>query len=140
MKHFTRAKAVQGGLLAAAALLVAGAAPAQAMAQQARPGNWLYFTVTQGDSRSGSTHSRLLLCSLPRQAHPRSADACAELEAVGGDVKAIQPRDVMCPMVYAPVTVKARGQWNGRPVSYTQTFSSACEMEAQTGAVFAMDN
>ena len=42
-------------------------------------------------------------------------------------------------MLYAPVTVQARGQWNGRPVEYRETFSNGCVMGARTGAVFALD-
>ena len=43
-------------------------------------------------------------------------------------------------LLYAPVTVQARGQWNGRPVEYRQSFSNTCLMEARTGAVFALES
>lgn len=136
MTDTTTAKAVRGGLLAAAALLVACAGPAEATAKG--PGDWLYLTVTRGDAHSGDTRGTLLLCDPPR-GHARAAEACAELDATGGDPRAIPLRDSFCPMVYAPVTVRARGQWHGRPVDYTETFSNACAMTARTGSVFALD-
>ncbi|WP_405868168.1 MULTISPECIES: SSI family serine proteinase inhibitor [unclassified Streptomyces] len=133
----TTAKAVRGGLLAAA-LLVAGAAPAQAAAQDFPPGNWLYLTVTKGDARSQHTHDTLLMCD-PPEGHTRAAEACTELAAADGDISRIPPKDLYCPMIYAPVAVHARGEWSGRKIEYTQTFSSSCFMGAHTGSVFALD-
>jgi hypothetical protein len=136
MTYTTTAKAVRGGLLTAAALLVACAGPAEAAAKS--PGDWLYLTVSRGEARSYDTRGTLLLCD-PPQGHARAAEACAELDATGGDLRALPPRDTFCPMVHAPVTVHARGEWHGRPVDYTETFSNACVMAASTGAVFALD-
>jgi hypothetical protein len=133
----TPAKAVRGALLAAA-LLLAAAPQAQAAPGPHLPGNWLYLTVTKGDSRSSDTRGTLLLCD-PPQGHARAAEACAELTAVDGDIGALPARDVMCPMVYAPVTVHARGQWSGREVDYVQTFPNGCALGARTGEVFALD-
>jgi len=135
----TTAKAVRGGLLAAA-LLVTGAAPAQAAAEAALPisGNYLYLTVTPGDARSSGTRGTLLLCDLP-QRHRHAADACAELTRVNGDIAALPAKDVFCPMVYAPVSVRAHGRWGGRQVEYAQTFANGCVMAARTGSVFTLD-
>ncbi|MET7452035.1 SSI family serine proteinase inhibitor [Streptomyces sp. NPDC005574] len=133
------AKTVRGALLAAAALLLAAPAPAlAATAGDALPGNWLYLTVTKGDALSSDSRGTLLMCD-PPQGHSRAAEACAQLAATDGDIRALPARDTFCPMIYAPVTTHARGQWNGRPVEYTQTFSSACVLAARTGAVFALD-
>ncbi|MFI6560021.1 SSI family serine proteinase inhibitor [Streptomyces sp. NPDC050534] len=134
----TTAKAVRGGLLAAA-LLLAGAAPAQAVSHHFPPDNWLYLTVSKGDGRAASHHDTLLLCD-PPEGHARAAEACGELAAADGDITQIPVKDAYCPMVYAPVTVHARGEWSNRKVDYTQTFSSACFMSARTGSVFALDN
>ncbi|MEU2617032.1 SSI family serine proteinase inhibitor [Streptomyces sp. NPDC007157] len=135
MTHLIRATAAGGALLAAAALLAAG--PAQAAPRAAVGDDYLYLTVTKGDSRSSDT---LLLCD-PPQGHARAAEACAELDTVGGDIARLTPvRDAMCPMVYAPVTAQARGQWNGRPIEYRETFSNSCGMAARTGPVFALDS
>jgi len=133
----TTVKAARGGLLAAA-LLLAAATPAQAAPHPSHRGDWLYLTVTKGDARSSHTHGTLLLCDLPqRRAH--AAEACAELAAVDGDIGALPAKDVFCPMLYAPVTVHARGQWSGRQVEYAKTFANTCAMGARTGSVFALD-
>ncbi|MGW7237599.1 SSI family serine proteinase inhibitor [Streptomyces sp. NPDC054804] len=135
MTHLIRATAAGGALLAAAALLAAG--PAQAAPGATLGGDYLYLTVTKGDGRSSAT---LLLCD-PPEGHSRAADACAELDTVGGDIARLTPvRNAMCPMVYAPVTAQARGQWNGRPIEYRETFSNSCGMAARTGPVFALDS
>ncbi|MDR6979990.1 hypothetical protein J2X68_006728 [Streptomyces sp. 3330] len=135
------AKAVRRALPAAAALLLAaGAAPAVAVSHDALPGNWLQLTVTRGDSRSSDTRGTLLLCD-PPQGHSRAAEACDVLTRADGDVDALAADGSrICPLMYAPVTVRAQGQWNGRPVDYERTFGNDCEREALTGAVFALDD
>ncbi|MDH6515751.1 hypothetical protein M2163_007272 [Streptomyces sp. SAI-135] len=122
--------------LTAAALLLAAASPATAGSFAG--GDHLYLTVTTGDGRSSDTRGTLLLCD-PPQGHGRAAEACAQLDSVGGDIDALAPADVYCPMLYAPVTARAGGQWNGRPVEYRRTFSNPCVLRARTGAVFALD-
>ncbi|MGW2639827.1 SSI family serine proteinase inhibitor [Streptomyces sp. NPDC001348] len=140
MTHTIKATAVGGALLAAAALLAAGpAAAARTLPGPTRQGDWLYLSVTRGDARSGDTRGTLLLCE-PPQGHRRAAEACAELTNAKGDIRAIpQKKNTFCPMIYAPVTVYANGQWHGRTVDYRETFSNACQMGARTGAVFALD-
>ncbi|WP_314224350.1 subtilase-type protease inhibitor [Streptomyces zaehneri] len=135
------AKAVRRTLPAAAALLLAvGAAPALAASHDTLPGNWLQLTVTHGDSRSSDTRGTLLLCD-PPQGHSRAAEACDVLARADGDVDALTADGGrICPLMYAPVTVRAQGQWNGRPVDYERTFGNDCEREALTGAVFALDD
>ncbi|MFV0133007.1 SSI family serine proteinase inhibitor [Streptomyces sp. HMX87] len=144
MTHTTTAKAARGGLLAAVAVLVAcaglaqAAAPVQAAAPARFADDWLFLTVARGETPADVTHGALLLCD-PPQGHARAAGACADLAAADGDPAAIPLRDTPCPMIYAPVTAQARGQWKGRPVEYTRTFPNACVMAARTGAVFALD-
>ncbi|MFB0615634.1 SSI family serine proteinase inhibitor [Streptomyces sp. AGS-58] len=137
MTYLTRAAAAAGALLAAAGLLTAG--PAHAASRDIRPDNWLYLTVTRGDARSGDTRGTVLLCD-PPQGHTHAVDACAALDAADGDVGRIPAKKVFCPMIYAPVTTHARGQWNGREVDFQQTYTSACVMNARTGSVFALDD
>ncbi|MEU9345063.1 SSI family serine proteinase inhibitor [Streptomyces sp. NPDC048278] len=138
MTHLSKATAAGGALLALAALLAAG--PAQAAPGVAHGGDYLYLTVTKGEDQSGDTRGAVLLCD-PPQGYSRAAEACAELAGTDGDVARITPaKDAMCPMVYAPVTAQARGQWNGRPIEYRETFSNSCQMAARTGPVFALDD
>ncbi|OIJ63054.1 SSI family serine proteinase inhibitor [Streptomyces mangrovisoli] len=96
-------------------------------------GDWMYVAVT-----AGGTRGALLTCDPPR-GHARAADACAELATAHGDIAALPTQDVMCPMIYAPVTAEARGRWHGRPVTYRHTFANRCELNARTGSVFALD-
>ncbi|MDT0611577.1 SSI family serine proteinase inhibitor [Streptomyces lancefieldiae] len=138
MTHLITAKAARAGLLAAAALLVTCATPAQATAEREPANDWLLVTVTRDGAPSGTTRSALLSCDPPR-GHARAARACAELETAGGRIADIPPRDTYCPMLHAPVTAHARGKWRGRPVEYRQTFPNTCLMAARTGAVFALD-
>jgi hypothetical protein len=135
MTH-TTLHTVRGGLLATLALLTLGAA---APAEAPLPGNWLYVTVTRGDVRSGDTRGALLLCD-PPQGHARAAEACAELAGVDGDVGRIPLKNGMCVQVYAPVRVTARGEWDGRPVTYEHSFANSCVMAARTGSVFALSS
>ncbi|MGW1157905.1 SSI family serine proteinase inhibitor [Streptomyces sp. NPDC002513] len=127
--------ALRGVLIAATALLPM--APAQAAPRPAATGNWLYLTVANGDDRSRDINGTLLLCD-PPQGHSEAVEACAELDAAQGDIGRIPPDDSFCPMLYAPVTVSARGEWDGRPVEYSHTFANTCELQARTGAVFAL--
>lgn len=136
--YTTTVTAVRAGLLAAAALLLATAAPAWATPEEPTGGNWLFVTVTRGEARASDAPGTLLMCD-PPQGHGRAAEACAQLQAAHGDLRAIRTKDIYCPMIYAPVTAHARGEWNGRPVDYTETFSNGCVMGARTGAVFALD-
>ncbi|WP_055689272.1 SSI family serine proteinase inhibitor [Streptomyces prasinus] len=137
---YTSLKAVRGALLAATAFL-ACLAPTPAQADPDSRGTsdtWLVLGVDQGETRTGTAPGRLLLCD-PPQGHPRAIDACAELTAADGRIAGIPARDTYCPMVHAPVTAHAYGEWRGRPVEYTETFSNRCLMEARTGSVFALD-
>lgn len=129
-------RAARAGLTAMAVLLLAAAAPA---APAPSTGDHLFLTVTRGDGRSGDTRGTLLLCD-PPQGHGRAAEACAQLAAVAGDIRSLPPADVFCPMLYAPVTARADGEWNGRPVEYRETFPNGCVLGARTGAVFALES
>ncbi|QNP69509.1 serine protease [Streptomyces roseirectus] len=126
-------------VLAAALFLTTLTAPAGAAQSAALPGNWLQISVTEGDGHSSDMRGTLLLCNDVPQGHKRAAEACGQLRAAHGDIRAIPPQEIYCTHVYAPVTAAARGQWNGRPVQYEKTFGNACQMGAETGAVFALD-
>ncbi|MGW0814378.1 SSI family serine proteinase inhibitor [Streptomyces viridiviolaceus] len=138
MTHTITARVLRRGLPAAVALLVACAAPAPAAVQPEPTGDWLRVKVSRGDARAGAAREALLQCDPPR-GHAEAARACADLDAAQGDLHRIPLRDTYCPMVYAPVTAEARGQWRGRSVEYKETFPNTCVMTARTGAVFALD-
>lgn len=137
MTYITRATAAAGALLASVGLLAAG--PAQAAPRPMLTGNWLDLTVTRGDAHTGYTRHALLLCD-PPLGHAHAAEACAELSAADGDIDRIPPKRIFCTMIFAPVTVHARGRWHGRPVDFQETYSSKCVMSGRTGEVFALDD
>ncbi|MFC4498225.1 MULTISPECIES: SSI family serine proteinase inhibitor [Streptomyces] len=141
MNHFL-ATSLRAARVAVATVLLAaaGAAPATALSRDSSlPGNWLQLTLTHGTSQSRETNSTLLLCD-PPQGHSRAVEACADLARAGGDVGAVPGNPgAICAMLYAPVTARAEGLWNGRSVRYTRTFANDCELAALTGAVFALD-
>ncbi|MFF8033674.1 MULTISPECIES: SSI family serine proteinase inhibitor [unclassified Streptomyces] len=136
MTH-TSVKTVRAGLLAALVLL-ACAVPARAHTGHPSPDSRLLLTVSHGETPSPAARGRVLHCD-PPGGHRHAADACAELAAADGRIEAIPAKDVICPMVYAPVTAQARGTWRGRPVEYTETFPNSCMLAARTGSVFALD-
>ncbi|KOT41302.1 serine protease [Streptomyces caelestis] len=136
MTHIS-VKAVRAGLVTALVLL-ACAAPARAGGGHVAEDSWLMLTVSRGETPSTRQDGTLLRCDPPR-GHRRAADACAELTAVDGRIADLPAKDVVCPMVFAPVTAHASGRWRGRPVDYTETFPNTCLLTARTGAVFALD-
>ncbi|MEU6665426.1 SSI family serine proteinase inhibitor [Streptomyces sp. NPDC046727] len=136
MTYITRAAAAAGALLAAAGLLTVG--QAQAASRDALSDNWLYLTVTKGDAKAAEGPGTLLLCD-PPEGHKHAAEACTELAAADGAIDRIPAEQVFCTMIYAPVTVHARGRWHGRVVDFQETYSSACVMKARTRHVFAVD-
>lgn len=124
---------------AAGLLLAAGAVPAHAVARDAFPGNWLQLTLTRGTGPAAGPRGTLLLCDPPR-GHSRAPEACGQLAEAGGDpARLAAAPDAVCSMLYAPVTARASGRWDGRPVEYSRTFGNDCELTAVTGAVFALD-
>lgn len=119
-----------------ALVLPAAAGPAQAAAG---PEGQLWLGVVRGtDAGDPATTWAMLTCDPDGGTHPRGAAACTALRQVGGDIAALPTHDTMCTKVYAPVVAEAVGDWGGTEVSYRKTYANACEMAAQTGAVFAL--
>ncbi|MEU2226244.1 SSI family serine proteinase inhibitor [Streptomyces sp. NPDC018347] len=136
MTHTNRAAAAAGALLAVTGLLTAG--PAEAASRDIVPGDRLHLTVTRGNDSSGIPRDGLLRCD-PPSGHAHAAEACDELAAAGGDIGRVPAEDVFCPMIFAPVTARARGRWDGRWIDFQETYTSACVLRARTRHVFALD-
>ncbi|WMX45669.1 subtilase-type protease inhibitor [Streptomyces roseicoloratus] len=104
----------------------------------------LVLTLGQGSRPSTATVVRAvtLSCSpTPAGTHPAPEEACAELNAAGGDfgqVMAISG-DRPCTREWNPVTVTGDGVWQGRRVHWSATYGNDCELRSRTaeGAVFA---
>ncbi|MFD9047931.1 SSI family serine proteinase inhibitor [Streptomyces zaomyceticus] len=72
-----------------------------------------------------------------RPAHPHRAEACAALDAAGGDLDALRgDADRSCTAEHSPVTLSAQGTYQGRAVEWTRTYSNNCAAAAATGPVF----
>jgi Subtilisin inhibitor-like len=89
---------------------------------------------------AGTTPERTvtLQCDPAGGTHPKAAEACADVAKAGGDLAQMpantNPR--ACFMIYAPVTVTAKGKWQGQPVRFTEKFPNSCVMRDKTGSVF----
>ncbi|MFI5662188.1 SSI family serine proteinase inhibitor [Streptomyces sp. NPDC051684] len=121
---------------AAAFLFLAAAAPAAGAATTGpeRPGE-LFLTVSGADD-TWVRGVHLNCVPRPSGEHPHAADACAALEAAGGDLDALPVEQRMCTQVYDPVTVEATGTYRGKAIAWHKTFGNPCAMEASTGPVF----
>ncbi|WP_221358086.1 SSI family serine proteinase inhibitor [Streptomyces beigongshangae] len=128
--------AVRACLLAACALLLT-VPPQAAAAPDPFRADWLYVEVTRGDITSGDVRGSLLLCD-PQQGHEHAVRACGELRAVSGEVDRLPLKEAHCPLIHAPVSAAARGEWDGRSITYEATFANTCVLAARTGAVFEL--
>ncbi|MET7860694.1 SSI family serine proteinase inhibitor [Streptomyces sp. NPDC005318] len=124
--------------LAAASLTAAALAAPLLMSPTAHattPDSRLFLTV----SGSNNTWIRGVVLECPATSgsnHPKAGEACAALDATGGDLDELPGDPRPCPHLYDPVTVTAEGQYDGRPVVWQRTFANACVLTAVTGPVF----
>ncbi|MFB7234931.1 SSI family serine proteinase inhibitor [Streptomyces sp. NPDC058128] len=122
----------------AAALLAAALAPAATAAAPAQDTR-LQLTAERTVDRGPDTVAFVWLdCpASDRPAHPHRAEACAALDAAGGDLDRLRGEpDRICTAEHAPVTLSAQGTYRGRTVEWTRTYANNCEAAGKTGAVF----
>ncbi|NJP34043.1 SSI family serine proteinase inhibitor [Micromonospora thermarum] len=128
------AAAVLGTAALTVAATPAHAAPAQpALAEQAT--SVLLLSVVP--HTTGAPRAAALRCEPVGGTHPYAASACQDLAAADGDLASLSGNPGFCTLEYAPVTVRAVGFWQDRPVSYTETFGNRCELLRETGSLFA---
>lgn len=97
----------------------------------------LTLTVGPGEESSVVHQSALLTCEPVSGSHPRADAACRELAKVNGDFAGLKGEDgQICPLLYDPVTVTARGTWQGKPVRYESTYPNSCLLTSMTAPVF----
>ncbi|MFG2192452.1 subtilase-type protease inhibitor [Streptomyces sp. NPDC048639] len=121
----------------------AQAAPAEANSLYAPSA--MVLTVGKGNDAATSTVQRaVLLNCFPKAGgtHPAAAAACAELRSVGGEFASLTVHEgpgPMCTKIWDPVVVTADGVWQGKRVSWSQTFANSCEMNGamQEGSVYS---
>ncbi|MFP8941279.1 subtilase-type protease inhibitor [Streptomyces fenghuangensis] len=135
-----------GAALAAACLAgpaaTATAAPSPAAADRPSGPSVLVLTAAAGENPATAPERRSTTLVCPPGSggtHPDPERACAALRSVDGEVGALVETDAdrVCPMIWDPVTITARGFWEGRQVSYERTFANSCVMEGATGPVFS---
>lgn len=101
-----------------------------------RPRSAFTLARGKGDGSSRSVSAvTTLACEPAGGAHPKATDACADLVRSNGAFE--RPGgDLICPMMFAPVTVTAVGHWRGKAVHFEATYGNECIMRSRTGAVF----
>jgi hypothetical protein len=124
------------GLALAGSVLPAMAAPVPG----SRPTTQLTLTLHGGKTVSGAELARVTLtCDPAGGNHPRAAAACASLDTVGGDFGTLPPvSGKVCPMIFAPVTAEATGDYRGRSVRFVCTYNNRCVAGARTDDVFTI--
>ncbi|MFJ4876418.1 SSI family serine proteinase inhibitor [Streptomyces sp. NPDC088745] len=135
------AAAASAALFASAGGATAHETPAQETpartAADRHSGNWMHVAVVEGEDALSEVRGVLLRCpSATVPGHENAAEACRRLDAVDGDIARIERADVVCPMIYQPVTAMAYGNWDGRRMAFAKTYPNPCVLRASTGAVF----
>lgn len=126
--------------LAAAATVILTAGPAMAATPdpgyadggRVKPGARLTVSYT---GNAGPAKSVKLECGPPGGSHPKAAEACAVLEAAGGNPFRIEPGHNACFLVYSPVTAEVSGKWHGWQVSWQFSYGNSCEMKRALGVI-----
>ncbi|WP_309050005.1 SSI family serine proteinase inhibitor [Streptomyces sp.] len=117
----------------------AEAAPASLYAPSA-----LVLTIGEGEDPATATVTRAVTLNCaptPSGTHPAPEEACAELAAADGNFTNLTAtgEDRPCTREWNPVTVTGDGVWQGRRVTWSETYGNPCELSARTAAttVFA---
>lgn len=97
------------------------------------PESSLMLTLTP---ESGPGRTALLNCQPASGTHPEAATACATLDAAGGVVAEVEPRNQQCVLIYSPVRAEAHGHWRGARVDFSAEFANPCHAAAKTSGVF----
>jgi hypothetical protein len=133
-------------IVVVAAIMVSGvgvSAPAterrNADSPSASANSKLFLTIRAGETAKAIPEAAVTLtCDPDNGSHPHATEACNRLREVDGDfTKLDRDTDIMCPALWAPITVTAHGTWQGHPIDWQRTYSNACELRASTYPIFA---
>jgi uncharacterized membrane protein len=119
-----------------------GTAVAIALAMSAAPAAEAASTHRKTDlvlsymAEAGYAVAVKLRCDPAGGAHPKPAKACATLRKVAGQPDRIKAAEIMCMMLYTPVTAEITGTWQGRQLTWRHTYGNRCEMTRATGVLF----
>ncbi|ADD42811.1 SSI family serine proteinase inhibitor [Stackebrandtia nassauensis] len=120
------------GITIAAAGLVGLTATAAGAHEASQIGGSYHLTIRDND---GERAAATLTCYPHGGSHPRPYEACAQLEAVGGNVTAMSEDPGPCTMMWDPVTVRSEGLWGNTYSTYEETFANQCVAVRETGGV-----
>jgi subtilisin inhibitor-like len=119
------------------ALSIFAPVAASMLALAAPPANPVTDLTLALDHGSGQTVSVDLRCQPADGNHPDPARACSVLSGVDGDFDRLPHDSSICPDLWTPVSATANGQWRGRPVRFTHTYSNPCLAGAESSGIFA---
>ncbi|MFF0047263.1 subtilase-type protease inhibitor [Streptomyces sp. NBC_00121] len=125
--------------LAAASLTAAALAAPLLMSPTAHADSreTVLFLTVSGSENTWIRGIALQCPATPQGHHPRAAEVCAALDEAGGDFDRLPGDPHLCPLILDPVTVTAKGTYDGDTVDWQRTYPNACAMEAAAGPVFA---
>jgi hypothetical protein len=136
MRTVRQARAVLAGTFVLATLaFTPGAAAATADSAPARP-SVLVLTIAKGEVPEPVDRAVSLGCAPRSGDHPLPASTCSALAAVRGDITKLSPDSRPCTYEYRPLTVTARGVWNGELTEFQTTYPNRCVMLRATGTLF----
>ena len=76
--------------------------------------------------KNGDTSATINCDAIAASTHPYAAEACAEIDAVKGEIAAIPPLPKHgCLGVWLPVTISVSGIWQGGRLSYSEVASNS---------------
>ncbi|MGS2616676.1 SSI family serine proteinase inhibitor [Micromonospora sp. LZ34] len=134
MPFVQRVTALFAVTVLATGALTAATTPRAAHAAD-RPTSVLLLTVPP--HVHGEPRATALRCEPAGGTHPEATAACRAVAAVDGDLTAMTPEPGPCTLEYAPVTARAFGFWQDRPVSWAKTFGNRCALLRETRSLFA---
>ncbi len=76
-----------------------------------------------------------LACAPDGGSHRSPLSACMQLLEAEGRIEAIPEKEGLCPQVFDPVILSARGTWNGEERQFQQEFQNRCVGVLATGGI-----
>jgi Subtilisin inhibitor-like len=126
-----------GGVVVAVGMSALGGVSASAGA--AGVGSESSLVITAYDPEDGArpvVAEVTVKCGPDGGSHPDPERACEALEAVDGDVYALEPLPQGCILIYQPVHVEVGGSWRDRVVSFEREYPNLCVAAVESAGVF----
>lgn len=93
------------------------------------------FSLTIASKAGEVLANATLECAPDGGSHPSPLSACMQLVEAEGRIEAIPEKEGVCPRVFDPVILSARGTWNGEERQFQQEFENRCVGVLATGGV-----